>query len=74
VELMAGERLRHDVWTTVRLTRDERTWLKEMARLDGVPMATLIREAVAVYVGDFVENAEPPWAKRGVGMVNSPKA
>lgn len=63
----------HNVITSFRLSREERVWLQRMADADGKPMATLIREAIAVYVGDFQEQVDAPWLQRGVGLCNSPK-
>lgn len=67
------ERGRRTVHMTIRVTEEERTWMRAIADENGVPLATAIREAVVQYVGDYRDPDDVPWLKTGVGMCNSPR-
>jgi len=53
----AGQRAAHRV--EFRLTDDELARLEAVARENGKPVATVIREAINEFVADYAENGRP---------------
>ena len=53
----AGQRAAHRV--EFRLTDDELARLEAVARENGKPIATVIREAINEFVADYAENGRP---------------